>query len=214
MTDDYDDDFHDFDDLDDFEGIMRASEEASKDLFPGDGGDEAEFDPTLFADVFRRELTIFEFQYLLSRFPYIELANTVNNSRIDSLKQAPEPRQTQSGWLLYDKDDYLLAGPGRLRLGGYNGALAEGEDDEDSGGGGTLLWQGIRTVQELMALANARWEGLMILGGHYPLQRYAWMVALDSGLAVEGFQPMVDDINQHAYIHALQQSGPGPNPRR
>ena len=147
-----------------------------------------------FCNVFARELTQVEFEYLVSRYRFVDLAKDRRAAIREPDRQQLQRYRAPTGWWVCDYGDRIMTSPGRLVYGNYS---AQSKDDDDEGGGdvgvGSLTQQSLETLQSLFMLINARWDSVFVVDGYYALQRIAWMLALDNGMPVSGFEPTGDD---------------------
>ena len=155
-----------------------------------------------FCDIFSRELTFAEFEYLLARYPFLDIAES-SDEPLDA--DVLEKHTTPNGWIVHDYGSRIITGPGRLSFGRFS---TSNDDDDEEGGAGSLWWQGIETVEAIFGLISARWDSLTINGGSYALQRCSWMMGLDNGLSVEGYAPTEEDKMRRDRVIFLREGEP------
>lgn len=79
---------------------------------------------------------------------------------------------------------------------------------------GTVINQVFNTGLEMVALAKAaKWPGIRIIGGYYPMQRAAWIACEKLGLKCLGFEASPEDHVVHSWVkshvsHALDRVMP------
>ena len=147
-----------------------------------------------FCNLFARELTAVEFEYLLSRYRFIDLAKDRTSALLPPKLDELQRYRAQTGWWICDYGDRLLASPGRLTFGNYKSDGSDEDGGEGDVGIGSLTQQGIETMQQLFMLITSRWNGVYVVDGYSALQRMAWIFGMDAGLAVDGFEPNYQDI--------------------
>lgn len=145
-----------------------------------------------------------EFQYLLSRYPYLSITNSLEK---ETPVEQLELLLAQSGWLILDGGHVLIAIPGRMRYGAYQTDDSEdsrggGAGDSDGGGIGTLQAQGINTAWELVALAQKRGWYAMLAQGTRLMLRNAWIASDALSFEMKDYVPNDDDYLAHSRVQS------------
>ncbi len=150
----------------------------------------------------QRPVTQAEIEYLLSRFPFLQLLNPEADF---SEEVSPTFYTAQSGWVVHDFVNALCASPGKFIFGGSgkNVLLKIDEDDDDEGGGdagsilrgkGTIVNQAFVTAYEMVKIAMERgWPSIQIIDGHRIMKWAAWMACEDFNKVLLGFTPTDED---------------------
>jgi len=167
------------------------------------------------SDIYKRPINQQEFLGLLAQYPFVEICQFPLDETEETGK--PNVRLSDTDWLIYDYGNRLIAGPGRLRLGGFHmedsstalspwdvkqsfiQAQADVADDEEGedGGSGTLHMQGILTAQQLAMMGITRWNAIELVDGNPHLIRAAWMVGYEQDAVVAGFLPTDNDKRKY-----------------
>lgn len=170
------------------------------DVKPWDEVESGEFVDGLAQQALERGLSQLEFEYLLTRYPYLELRDA--NLGELAVSEPVSIVSAQTGWEIHDRGTSIAVGPGRLLFGAYT------EDDDESGDGGvtiagfgTLEWQAIQSAWELLALAHSRWASAEIVGGSAAMQRAAWIAAYAYSYDFRGFSPTSHDEAAYARLY-------------
>ena len=148
-----------------------------------------------------------EVQYLLSRYPFLQIINT-------DAKFAGEMKVTfnvaKTGWIIHDYGDAISASPGELLFKNYSGDWNELEEEGDNGGSGTIVNQAYLTAQEMVTLAIQKgWAGVEIIAGTAIMQWAAWMAAQDNNFNLIGYEPTKEAKEKRARVKKTLTT-PGP----
>lgn len=142
-------------------------------------------------NVFERSVTPQEFYYLLSCYPYLTICNA-DYPYIDSGTK-PTITYAKNGWPILNFNSVICAGSNIL-FAELNGKKPLSKQDEDEGGNGTIVKQYSDVAYEAMALAHQLgWPTIEILSGFYPMQRMAWIAAMENNYSIKGFDPSIED---------------------
>ena len=167
-------------------------------------------------NVFERELTVEEFYYLTSCYPYLEICDTDYPFIDDGSK--PKIIEMDNGWRIFDFKSVLVSGnsellqrertypkPGRSLPPGI--FLDDEEDDDDGGGGvGTIVKQYADVAEKMIALAIEReWKAAEVISGYYPMQRLAWIAAREKEYRLKGFDPTAEDFVVAGWVEKLNE---------
>jgi len=184
-------------------------------------------------DAIDRPITHEEFYYLLSKYPYLEICDAkltdiepsnplmkrkaktgwiihdygnilrVAQSELASLLQYGINPSATPG---------LLSGKpteegGEGGEGGETGKGGEGGEGDEGLGElkplGTIVAQFVKTAEELIGIAQSRWDGAQIIGGFYGMQRAAWVMAEIEEYELKGFDPTAEDKVVYYWVKQL-----------
>jgi len=148
----------------------------------------------------KRPISREDIQYLLDRYPYLQMINT---EATFSYPITIRFVRSDSGWVMHDYGDAICASPGDAMYG--KGPLKlprvveAGEEDEGGEGGGegefepgqgTIVKQAVDTARDMIDIAVEHgWAGVQIVYGHELMKWAAWSAAEEHGLALQGYTP-------------------------
>lgn len=162
-----------------------------------------------------RPMTEDDFYYLVSRYPYLEIADI--NTEFFAPSQTPEFIKAKNGWVIHNTGNILRAAQPELigllhygydlshagietELFGKHDVLQkdEGDGDGESGVGelkpcGTIVNQLFTVAFEMIDVAQHMWSACQIIRGYYPMQRAAWIASQHREYKLEGFEPSPED---------------------
>lgn len=183
-------------------------------------GDVLPFDLSALPDFFR-PVTQKEIEALLYRCPFLQCIGP--ELPVES-RYPDEPRfiEAQSGWKIFDYADALSTSFSDLFVGDWPDSLSSDfspvepsstepaveDDDEGSGGQGTLFHQAIITAEEIIEIAHRRgWGAVLLIDGHPLMKRAAWLKANALGILFNGFEPTDED--RRAYANQMRTGNRG-----
>lgn len=139
-----------------------------------------------------RPLTPKDALYLIDQCPFLQIVNAdyATYGEVDF-----KVVRLESGWDLHHYGDAMSASPGRL-LFGFGARHSEDgkDDDEGSGGKGTIIKQAVDAAMQMVELAiEKNWGGIMAVDGHPLMLWAAWMKCNELGYTLQGFTPAETD---------------------
>jgi len=170
-----------------------------------DDKDEPDHD-ALFYQALTRPITEDDVYFLLGKYPYLELGD-IKSGDHPTPERPAEHRRAKNGWIIHDHGNILRAAQSELASYKVYGTVisippaAREDEDEDEGGEGvgeltghgTIVQQFVDTANEMIALAEKRWAGGIVLGGYYAMQRAAWIEAQQRSFTLDGFDATPED---------------------
>lgn len=141
--------------------------------------------------------------YLFDQWPFLQIVNADYASY--SEESALNVVRAKTGWDVQDFGDAMATSPGRLLFGGYR----HGDEDDESGGGvavGTIVKQAVDTCYEMIAMAEQKgWGGVLLIDGHPLMQWAAWMHCQQLGYNLQGYEPSAEDYRKVAYLQNAEE---------
>lgn len=152
-----------------------------------------------------RDVTVDDILYLLDRCPYLQMIDMGPNS---NFSDDPRIVTAESGWPIHDYGDAMSSSLGPLLFAnGYFGMGRDlfGEEGDDGDGDpllnpgkGTLYKQLFDTAGQMVQIAQANhWSGIQLVDGHPRMMRAAWAHALQSGVALQGYEATGEDYGMY-----------------
>ena len=139
-----------------------------------------------------RPLTPKDALYLIDQCPFLQIVNAdyATYGEVDF-----KVVRLKSGWDLHHYGDAMSASPGRLLFGlGARHSEDGTDDDEGSGGKGTIVKQAVDAAMQMVELAiEKNWGGIMAVDGHPLMLWAAWVKCSESGLTLQGYTPTDTD---------------------
>ncbi len=157
-----------------------------------------------------RPVTSNDIQYLLKRYPYLQILNSDTLCNIEpELKLIP----AQSGWSIHDYGDMIIASSGESLYGGSDDkkfleSLLNPDKDDDSDGDtvflpgkGTIVKQMVDTAFEIINIAIEKgWVHIDIIAGTELMRWAAWFEAQEKEVEIFGFDPKEEDETKRKRI--------------
>ncbi len=157
-----------------------------------------------------RPISTAEVDHLLEQYAYLEICNA--DARHFDTDKEPTLIRSESGWLIHDYGDLLVASSGLMSYGHHpemkrypaiNDEWSKPDPEEGDGGAGeeplipegngTIVQQFTDTAKDMVALAQERWTKGRIRSGYTSMQRMAWIIGLLNRYPLDGFEPNNED---------------------
>ncbi|MFT3741329.1 MAG: hypothetical protein QM752_01390 [Gammaproteobacteria bacterium] len=152
-----------------------------------------------------RPITPAEVKFLLSQYPYIQV---INSEATWEETIIPRFKRVMSGWVIHDYGEAMSTSAGQYLFGPGNPEampLTE-EEEESSGGQGTIIKQSFNSAIALVEMAMEKgWPGIEIVSGTDFMQWAVWAAAQLQHFPIIGYEPTLREKKKYELVAKLAQ---------